>query len=85
MHPNDSMLLLSLGRLCMHAGLPVKAQGHLEASLSIEPTYSAHLGLARLHEALGHQEAAASHREQALTLALRALETATGGRRRVSL
>jgi HemY protein len=85
LHPNDSMLLLSLGRLCMHAGLPVKAQGHLEASLSIEPTYSAHLGLARLHEALGHQEAAASHREQALTLALRALETATGGRRRVSL
>jgi HemY protein len=85
LHPNDSMLLLSLGRLCMHAGLSGKAQGHLEASLSIEPTYSAHLGLARLHEALGHQEAAASHREHALTLALRALENASGGRRRVSL
>ncbi len=85
LHPNDGMLLLSLGRLCMRAGLLAKAQGHLEASLSIDPTYSAHLGLAQLHEALGHQEAAASHREQALTLALRALDVATGGRRRVSL
>jgi len=85
LHPNDAMLLLSLGRLCMRAGLHAKAQGHLEASLSLDPTYSAHLGLARLHEALGHQEAAASHREQALTLAMRALDTATGGRRRVSL
>lgn len=84
-YPNDAMLLLSLGRLCARAGLLAKAQGHLEASLSLEPTHSAHLALARLHEALGHQEAAASHRSQALSLALRALDTATGGRRRASL
>ena len=79
------MLLLSLGRLCVRAGQLGKAQGHLEASLSIEPTHSAHLALARLHEALNHQEAAARHRDQALSLALRALDTATGGRRRASL
>ena len=84
-HPNDAMLLLSLGRLCIRAGLLARAQGYLEASLSIEPTHSAHLALARLHQALNHQEAAASHRDQALSLALRALDTATGGRRRASL
>jgi len=84
-HPNDAMLLLSLGRLCIRAGLLARAQGHLEASLSIEPTYSAHLALAGLHQALNHQEAAASHREQALSLALRALDAVTGGRRRASL
>jgi len=85
LHPGDAMLLLSLGRLCVHAGTLDRAQGHLEASLSIEPTHSAHLALAQLHETLGHQAAAASHRDQALMLALRALDTATGGRRRVSL
>jgi HemY protein len=85
LHPTDALLLLSLGRLSMRAGLLDKAQGHLEASLSIDPTYSAHLGLARLHEVLGHQEAAASHRAQALALALRALESSSGGRRRLSL
>lgn len=84
-YPTDAMLLLSLGRLCARAGLLAKAQGHLEASLSIEPTHSAHLALAGLHEALSHQEAAASHRRQALSLALRALDTATGGRRRAAL
>ena len=84
-HPNDAMLLLSLGRLCVRAGQLGKAQGHLEASLSIEPTHSAHFALARLHDALNHQEAAARHRDQALSLALRALDTATGGRRRASL
>ncbi len=83
-HPNDAMLLLSLGRLCIRAGLLARAQGYLEASLSIEPTHSAHLALAGLHQALNHQEAAASHRDQALSLALRALDTATGGRRLVS-
>jgi HemY protein len=84
-YPNDAMLLLSLGRLCIRAGQLTRAQGYLEASLSIEPTHSAHLALARLHLALNHQEAAASHRDQALSLALRALDTATGGRRQVSL
>jgi HemY protein len=85
LHPGDALLLLSLGRLCVRAGAMARAQGHLEASLSIEPTHSAHLGLAQLHAALGHHAAAASHRDQALMLALRALDTATGGRRRVSL
>lgn len=85
LHPGDAMLRLSLGRLYLHASAFDKAQGHLEASLSIEPTWSAHLGLAQLHEALGHQAAAASHRDQALARALGALDAATGGRRRLSL
>lgn len=85
LHPNDAMLLLGLGRLCLRESLWGKAQSCLEASLSVEPTYSAHLALATLHAELGHQETAARHRDQALELALRALDTATGGRRRVAL
>ena len=81
-HPNDSMLLLSLGRLYVQAARWDKAQSNLEASLSIEPSYNAHLALAQLHQALNHHEAAARHREQALELAVRALDEATGGRRR---
>jgi HemY protein len=81
LHPGDAMLRLSLGRLYVRAGAVDRAQGQFEASLSIEPTHSAHLDLARLHEALGHQAAAASHRDQALLCALRALDAATGGQR----
>lgn len=84
-HSGDAMLLLSLGRLCARDAIWGKAQSYLEASLSLEPSYSAHLALASLHESLNHPEAAASHRGQALALTLRALDTTTGGRRRVVL
>jgi HemY protein len=84
-HPGDAMLLLTLGRLCAQSSMWTRAQGYLEASLSVEPSHNAHLALAQLHAALNHHEASARHREQALALALRALEAATGGRRRLAL
>ncbi len=57
-HPNDASLLLALGKLCAHCGLWGKAQNYLEASLSVEPSYTAHLALARLYEKIGRPEPA---------------------------
>lgn len=62
-----------------------KAQSYLEASLSIEPTYSAHLELARLHESTGKPEAAAAQYREALSLTLSQLKQLTGGRRRPAI
>ena len=45
-HPGDAALLLTLGRLCADRALWGKAQSYLDASLAIEPTYSAHLAAA---------------------------------------
>jgi HemY protein len=84
-HPRDAVLLLTLGRLCAGQGLWGKAQSYLEASVAIEPTYTAHLALARLQEQLGNTEAARRHDREALRLALAQLAAATGGRRRASL
>jgi HemY protein len=84
-HPSDAVLLLTLGRLCADRGLWGKAQSYLEASLAIEPTYSAHLALARLHERLGNADASDRHYRESLGLALAQLRSVTGGRRRMSL
>jgi HemY protein len=84
-HPRDAGLLLTLGRLCAEQELWGKAQSYLEASLAIEPTHTAHLAAARLHETLGNAEAAAGHYRQALELALAQLRAASGGRRRPAL
>jgi len=84
-HPGDAALLLTLGRLCAERGLWGKAQSYLEASLAVEPTHSAHLQLARLHERLGNAEAARRHYRDSLDLALAQLKSVTGGRRRVPL
>jgi len=84
-HPSDAVLLLTLGRLCADRGLWGKAQSYLEASLAVEPTYSAHLALARLHEQLGNADAAGRHFRESLDLALAQLKTVTGGRRRTPL
>ena len=51
-HPDDSVLLLALGRMCFRQKLWGKAQSYLEASLSLQATQSAHLELARLFEQL---------------------------------
>jgi len=83
--PRDAVLLLVLGRLCAQQGLWGKAQSYLEASLSIEPTYSAHLELARLHESTGKPEAAAAQYREALSLTLSQLKQLTGGRRRPAI
>ncbi|WON75196.1 heme biosynthesis HemY N-terminal domain-containing protein [Nitrosospira sp. Is2] len=73
-HPNDAALLLALGKLCTHCELWGKAQNYLEASLSVEPSYTAHLALARLYEKVGRPEPAKDHYDKGLELALRRLE-----------
>lgn len=75
-HPKDAALLLTLGRLCAHQALWGKAQSYLEASLSVEPTHTGHLELARLQERLGNSDAARRHYRDSLDLALVKLQTA---------
>jgi HemY protein len=84
-HPRDAVLLLVLGKLCSHQGLWGKAQSYLEASLSIEPTHSARLELAKLFEHTGKPEAAAAQYRQALELTLAQIRQLGGGRRRPAL
>jgi HemY protein len=84
-NPRDSALLLTLGRLCAEQQLWGKAQSYLDASVAVEPTWSAHLALADLHDQLGHAEAARRHTRQSLELAVAQLKQMTGGRRRVPL
>ncbi|MDP2639699.1 MAG: heme biosynthesis HemY N-terminal domain-containing protein [Betaproteobacteria bacterium] len=59
--PRDRALLLTLGRLCLQQELWGKAQSYLEASLSEEPSRSAHVALARLFERIGKPEDANRH------------------------
>ncbi len=75
-YPNNADLLLTLGRLCTYGELWGKAQSYLEASLSIEPGYPAHLALAQLFEKLGKQEAASEHYRKGLDFALKRIDTA---------
>ncbi len=80
-HRDDSALLLALGRLCAQQRLWGKAQSYLEASLSIEPTYSAHLELARLYDQIERADDARRHYRASLELAVGLLNRASGGRR----
>lgn len=75
-HPGDAALLLTLGKLCARQGLWGKAQSYLEASISVEPTYTGNLELARLHERLGGSDAARRHYRDSLELALAQLKRA---------
>jgi HemY protein len=84
-HPDDVVLLLTLGRLCAQHELWGKAQSYLDASIAIEPTYSAHLAAAQLHERLGNAEAAHRNYRASLDLALAQLRAVSGGRRRMPL
>ncbi|OGA35462.1 MAG: hypothetical protein A3F75_06540 [Betaproteobacteria bacterium RIFCSPLOWO2_12_FULL_64_23] len=59
--PRDRALLLTLGRLCLQQELWGKAQSYLEASLSEEPSRSAHVALAQLFERIGKPEDANRH------------------------
>lgn len=81
-HPRDAVLLLTLGQLCAHQGLWGKARSYLEASLSIEPTHSAHLELGRLLEREGKPAEAAAAYQKALEVTLEQLKQHAGGRRR---
>lgn len=84
-HPDDAALLLTLGKLCAHAGLWGKAQSYIEASLSVEPGYAGYLALAQLHEKLNQGEAARVSYRKSLELAIEQLRSASGGRWRGSL
>lgn len=84
-HPHDAALLHALGRLCANQELWGKAQSYLEASIAVEPTYSAHLALAQLQEKLGNSDAARRHYRESLELAVAQLRRASGGRRRTTL
>jgi len=85
MNPRDSVLLLTLGRLCAGQELWGKAQSYLDASVAVEPSWSAHLALAELHDGLGHADAARRHYRESLDLAVAQLKQLTGGRRRTPL
>lgn len=74
-YSNNAGLLLTLGRLCIYAELWGKAQSYLEASLSIEPSYQAHLALAQLLEKLGQHESASEHFHKGLNFALEKLNS----------
>ena len=84
-NPGEAALLLTLGRLCARQELWGKAQNYLEASISVEPLYSAHLVLAQLHDRLGNTDAARRHYRDSLDLAVNQLKQMTGGRRRTPL
>ncbi|GGY08997.1 heme biosynthesis HemY N-terminal domain-containing protein [Paludibacterium paludis] len=68
--PRDHMLLLALGRLAYAEQLWGKAQSYLEASVSIQPSLSAHAELVRLFEATGREEKVEHHYRLCLDLAL---------------
>ena len=70
LHPDDAPLLLALGKLCARQGLWGKAQSYLEASVSVEPTHTAHLELGRLSDRLNNADAARRHYRESLKLAL---------------
>lgn len=68
-HPQDAVLLLSLGKLCRQQRLWGKAQSYFEASLALDPTPQAHLELARLFDQLERTEEANHHFRQSVVLA----------------
>jgi HemY protein len=69
--PGEAELLLTLGRLCVQRELWGKAQSYLEASLATQPTQTAHIALARLHERLGREAEAGRHFRASADLAER--------------
>lgn len=68
-HSTDPALLLTLGRLCARNQLWGKAKSYIEASLSLDDSFAAHIELARLHDRLGESAAARTHYEASLRLA----------------
>jgi HemY protein len=81
-HPNEPLLLLALGRLCVQQELWGKARSYFEASLAVEPSHTAYLQLAALLERTGKADEASTAYRKALDLALAQLKEATGGRRK---
>lgn len=77
--PADAALLLALGRLCTRQQLWGKAQSYFEASLSLDPSYAAHMELARLLDRLGEPESARRHYRSSLELAVAELQGRPAG------
>lgn len=67
-HPDDAGLLLALGKLCLHHGLWGKAQGYLNASISLAPSVAAYHALAKLSEKLENSQDAARYYQLAQEL-----------------
>ena len=84
-HAGDAVLLLALGQLCVAARLWGKAQSYLEASIAVEPSWSAHIAAAKLQEVLGNTDAARRHYRESLDHALAQLKDFGGGRRRTPI
>lgn len=64
-HPNDALLLLALGKLCLHQKLWGKAQNYLDASISISPSHAAYQALGQLAEGSGNPGEALKYYQQA--------------------
>lgn len=60
-HPQDALLLLALGRLCVQQQLWGKAQSYFEASLAVAASCAAHVELARLYDRLERLDEANRH------------------------
>ena len=85
-HPADASLLLVLGRLCARQRLWGKARSYIEASLSLDESFSALMELARLLDEVGEPEAARRYYRRSLELAEAQLDgaAAPGGAGRQS-
>lgn len=68
--PNNAMLRLTLGRLCLKSELWGKAEQHLEAAVANVHSPEACYELAKLHKKLGDQEQAAHYFQLGLSLAI---------------
>ncbi len=66
--PNQAMLYLTLGRLCVLCQLWGKAREYFEASLKLEVNLEAYVELGKLLEAMGEQSAAAENYRDGLRL-----------------
>lgn len=64
--PDDARLLMYLGQLAYGRQLWGKAQGYLEASLSIKPSVAAHLSLARVFDETDQPQKADAQRRLVL-------------------
>lgn len=67
-HSKDAVLLLALGKLCLHQGLWGKAQSYLEASSSLRPSRETYTLLAQLAEKLNKPEDAFNYYHRAMAL-----------------
>src|SRR5258706_3135118 len=78
-HPRDAVLLLTLGQPFGHHGVLGKARSYFEASLSIEPTHSAHLEIERHPERDDKPPEAAAEYQNALEVTLQQVKQHAGG------